>query len=1492
MSRPLRIAGYIALGVATGLLLATLLILLLTRTEWGQERSRRFAVAWLADRIHGELRIGRVTSSGLLGGMKIHDFAIIDPRGRPFLRADSLELEYNWRNLLAGQIIIRRAVLHRPEAIFEQLPGDTIWNYEYVFRDTTPQQAERGRNLILIRNSQVRNGTAVIRTPFLDLGVAEPDDTARILLEEVPGGLARVLRFENVNAQLNRVIWETPVEPGQLFEVANVATRAFIQREPVDVRGARGYLTARDTVLTFHFDNVRLPASQAEVVGTVVQREGKNILDISIDGERFQFRDLQWLYPKLPDEGGGSLVLRIQSQPAGTLFLAEDARIQAPGTRLAGTVGFVRGGDSIYFTRVNLRASPLDVRLLEQLLPGGLPIEGLLIGTVEVRGPISALETTGDVRLDGRSGGASQVAWNGVFDLRGGDVAARSLHANVKNLELALFNALTPQLRLDGRVSGRVEGSGRRDQLAFRASLTHAGRGGARTSFAGSGNVRKQGDVHALDITADATSATFADLAHYFPVLDRLQGELRGPVRLSGTSRDLRFDALLRTDAGPLALAGRVVNGGARPRITAQARSASFQPSALLGGPEELVVSGALDIDVRGAALASTRGTARLTLDSMRLGHHSLGALVVGGRVADGLFAVDSARLETAAGTGHAHGTFGLVRGRRGELAVSFSSASLAALEPFLFDSAAGAPNDEPRIDGRVDAEGTISGGIGGFDLVASAKGEKLVYGGSKADSLRAELDLRGIRGAAPTPLRLVASGNQLEVGPHRVQSARLDAEGFADSLRIALSAAAAGRDVLQLNGDVIRAGADTTAVRLTHLQLGGTSPWTLAAPGTVTLERGAFRIDGIQLGREAGGRLHADGVLAWGSSPHTGSLPLDFRVRLEAVPFPEMLRILRHDGESAGELDATLRIVGTPLDPLMEGELNGRNLRYDDLRFDHVFAELNYSALGLDAHAEAQAAGRTIITGGGRVPIDLRLASVGERRLDEPLRVTIAADSLPAALPLGVVNGFRNVSGRMDGAIAFGGTTRDPALSGGFRITDGEADWDATGVRYRDVSASFTLEQDSLVRVELTARTPDTRASAVRQLTGGVTTGSGTVTGTLNLARLTDPGFDLNLAAERVFAARRRDAEAAITGNVRLRGRYTRPELTGDVVVEQGVLYLDEVYRQFLIVSLDDVGAVDTSLVAATPLLSSVLANARNPFLRNIWVQDMNVRVAADSWLRSQDMDVEVTGGLNVAFDRQRDYLRLTGTLNVERGTYTLYYPLLQSRRFAVQQGSIEFPGVPGIDPSLSITAAYRARGVGRQNSQGDRFDILALVSGTLHSPRVRLTSDAQPAISESDLASYLFFGVPSWQVGSSGAGPIDVRAFGSGALKPTVLGYASSGLQTLGQSVGLDYAALTSAEVAPEHRAGNGLSSFLAETQLELGTYLGSGSNFFVGYSQPLGTASTPAVRLEWRFLPEFTFEMFAEDRFARVPGFGMQTETGQKKVYGFFLFREWGF
>src|SRR5690606_41706018 len=128
-----------------------------------------------------------------------------------------------------------------------------------------------------------------------------------------------------------------------------------------------------------------------------------------VDADQMPVRGLGWVYAKFPAEGGGEGGLRIHTvQPKGMLLLAQDARVFAPGTNLAGTLGVVFG-DTLYFTQVDLRAAPLDVEFLESLLPLELPVDGLLVGTAEVTGPLSAPELDGDVRVQLGPGGGRRA---------------------------------------------------------------------------------------------------------------------------------------------------------------------------------------------------------------------------------------------------------------------------------------------------------------------------------------------------------------------------------------------------------------------------------------------------------------------------------------------------------------------------------------------------------------------------------------------------------------------------------------------------------------------------------------------------------------------------------------------------------------------------------------------------------------------------------------------------------------------------------------------------------------------------------------------------------------------------------------------------------------------------------------------------------------------------------------------------------------------------
>lgn len=381
----------VTLAVVAVLLLVALVFL--TRTRPGVERAGRFALEQIRGAVNGELKVERITSRGILSGVTLHGVSITGPDDRLFLRADSARLGYRVRTFLGGSVVFERLFLYSPEVVIEKLPGQDEWNYERIFAPDTTVPDTAAAGLILIEDVTVHDGRAVVRRPWTADGPVEPDDTARLILEEAPGGLVQVYRFESVDARLPRIVWETPEEQGRLIRIAELSTRAYIWETPAEIEAAEGTVTIHDSIVSFDIPRARLPSSHVSLVGRIVlaREGGENRYDIEVYGEELALADLQWIYPALPAEGGGSLTFRMQTQgPGSMLWLARDARIRTGGTELAGSFGVITG-DTVYFTNVDLKASPLDLDLIRQLIPADLPIEGLLIGTIEVEGPISGV---------------------------------------------------------------------------------------------------------------------------------------------------------------------------------------------------------------------------------------------------------------------------------------------------------------------------------------------------------------------------------------------------------------------------------------------------------------------------------------------------------------------------------------------------------------------------------------------------------------------------------------------------------------------------------------------------------------------------------------------------------------------------------------------------------------------------------------------------------------------------------------------------------------------------------------------------------------------------------------------------------------------------------------------------------------------------------------------------------------------------------------------
>ena len=1381
--------------MATGLIIAVIALYSLSRTQFGMDRVRTMALSWLEDRVQGEIHIGGFGGRGMLRGLTLHDFYIIDEKQRPFLSADSAVIAYNWRTFVTGRIVLDEATLYQPKIYLEQLPGDSIWNYQYVF--PTPERAPGqlpARKLIMFNNARVVNGSAVVRVPFEPHESIEADDTARSIIEQVPGGLAKVMRFDSVQSVISRLIWESPIEAGKLVDIRSLSGKGFVWREPVRVTALRGTLTVKDTIFAFDVPDVRMRGSQASMVGRVIMEEGYNFFDVRVDGKRFSFTDLQWLFPDLPDEGGGSGTLRIQSQrPNGILFLATNTRIAAPGTRLAGSFGIVTG-DSMYFTDVDMRAAPLNLELIEAVLPGKLPLDGFLIGTVEVKGPLSALDTKGDMHY-AQTGARSGVKWKGTFDVRAG-FTARNLRADVDRLDLAILTALRPDLKLRGHVSGRVEGSGNLDRSVFAANIHHY-LSGYKSSFDGDGVY----DVDTgLDLRLNARPLSFQELASAYPALERLRGDARGPIRLHGALDDLQVDAELETAAGLAKVNGRLQLTNGVPRYSGSATISAFQLDELIAKLPATSLSGSVAFDIAGSTAADATGRITSRLTNGRISSVDFRDAHSAMTLENGSLRVDSLSASTPLGELAAHGRISL---------------------------------DPDRTD----------------TLHFTTRTDSVAYGGWGG--------------------RLLASG------------ALINTPGM---LGGTLSINAVSRSAHEYVADArFEAREGGLYFQLNDLRLGSpAAPWQLQRAAYLSVNDHGLSADSLVIERAQGGSAQLSGRLAWHGADHQSEEEnvSDFVVNFEGVPFEDFARMRAPGLATHGKVSGNLHVAGNAAEPVFVGTAALQRLQLGDADLDHVQGHFTYANRQLDARLQAEEQGRRVFHAEGTIPVDLGFMPVAKRKLAEPLTFTITADSAPALLLTGFVPALQDVRGRIDGTLLAGGTTETATLGGAMRLRGGAALFAPIGVRYRDVDATLQLDANAIARVTATAR-----ADA----------GQARVQGTIDLNNLRDPAFDLTVDATNLLAAKRKDAEFTASGVIRLGGRYRRPEITGDIAVNEGALFLDELYRRYQIVELDDpllYDVVDTTIVA----LGSFLPPSQNPFIKNLIVRNLRVDVGRESWLRSRDLNMEVTGELTIDFldndplasQRSAQDLRLLGTLTAVRGTYTLASTGI-ARQFSIREGVVEFPGTPGVDPNLGFNAVYRAR-----PSQGDPIDIIAVVAGSLRSPRVRLTSDEEPPISESDLASYLFFGVPTYALSpSQNAGVSDVVAgltpF-AGALTSSGFGYLANGLQTFAQNFGLvDYVSLTAAEqtgIAPQ----GALASLFSNTKLEVGRYFGD--DVYLVYSQPLSTAGyRPGVRLEWRFMPTLTAEFFAEDRFARNPSFGIEN-SDLKRVWGFFLFREWSY
>jgi translocation and assembly module TamB len=547
---------YAASGVVVLLALLMVVVLFFTQTNPGREQVRRFAVERLDSATDGEVRVRRLEGN-LLRRAVLVDVSIVDDEGRRFVVADTISTRFSVRALLRQRIMLTEPRLVNAHIVLNQPPGER-WNYERIFRiDPDPPTRVKPTppgwgDWVELRDVELANTRVTVRTawrPPEDLTGEERDRALRKALDgetrenvvRVPGGYQNVMDFRELHAFLPHVIPTHPDSAGIPIEVARFSGIVQPFRPPVaEVRDLSGKLRIESDSLHFTDISARLPGSHLAAAGVYALHSGD--LMLRIRGVPLAFDDLRWLYPPLPEEGGGPMLLTIERRTLATRIIADEMDVAIGEATIEGRLD-ITVGDTLRLGDTDLRFARVDTRLLEDMFDGlDVPRRGALTGRFAATGPPSALQLDTDIRFDDAAGPASRIVAVGELGiqprLRFGNMRLRfdPLHAQLARAfvpELPVRGTITGFANLTGDPAGVLQLDG---DIAMRDPVTGLSRVRA------TGGIDQRDELRLRNLLVRAYPLRTDLLREHVPALPR-GGTLVGAVRVDGNPRAaLRLD--------------------------------------------------------------------------------------------------------------------------------------------------------------------------------------------------------------------------------------------------------------------------------------------------------------------------------------------------------------------------------------------------------------------------------------------------------------------------------------------------------------------------------------------------------------------------------------------------------------------------------------------------------------------------------------------------------------------------------------------------------------------------------------------------------------------------------------------------------------------------------------------------------------------------------------------------------------------------------------
>ena len=1317
---------------------ALVAIVLLLETQWAHDRVRRLIESRVSEMLDGELRIGAMTGS-FWSHITLAN-VVVTQGNAPVITIGSVSARYRpWRVYTTGTI---------DEIVLTGLDLDLVetergWNITGLFRQRST--GPRTGPVITIEKLAVKGGSVDLVT------IAG----AQRHLADL--NLSASFRYDPKNIQLN-------VERTTVQDLDTL----------VAIREMSGNFSFGSEALAV--ENLHLVTAASRLVGrfqlTSVTK-GRELAS-TIDATPLSPNELAHYFPQFANISVMPDVKATVRGPLDRLDVTLSARDAAGNVDAQGVAALstdpVRFNGAVQVANFNL-APWIGERQLASRITGNAKVD-LAVPTADpkklsvgfqVRAPdvlivgyrAQQVNASGTFRAGVLDATGTAVAFGArtrsTVNWRDGDLSA---HGEVSNVDARRLVEQFPAVpALASNVAGKYDTAvGRNGSWRVDMTLDESTIEGATISTGST--VHVSGDDSELGDYAFRGAVTGLDLNRVRPfiekttppeVLQYITGAVNADVDLKGRGLELSTaTADLRLRLEDSAVAGvdvSVLDGTAS--LSTGRLIADVQTT--LGGVSHQTIGVTTKFSTDGTAtahveiadlkaadlLADLKGTVVATLTNSKVQDIAIDRIQVDAALADGLVSLATLEVESPDAKVTAAGTLAIRGEGESKLKYDATVSDLAKLPEFL----------TPPPKGRVHVAGTISGTWTNPTTSGEIKSSELDVKGFRALTFNGRY-----KGAAPD--WDFANGKGEVTGEAtfiEIQDTKIDKASFTVGYDAGIVDADA---VLSQQKRTLRF-AGSLAPHPQHQEIHirsisaelGDMVWTMPSGQEAVVQYAADRIDvrGLDLARN-GSHIRVNGTV-----DPSGTAVEPLTVALESVRIEDVNAIMLGTQDVGGQLDATVRLLGTLSAPRVSADGTVTAGRVGAIPFERLTAKADYEAdrLSLDVHLVAGIAGD--LKASGTMPVQFGAKAPASA---PPFDLRLATSELQLGLLQPMTTHVLNIGGTGTAELTITGPAAKPAIAGDINITGGTFLISPTGMTYSGGKAAMSFKGDRLVIQEF--RLEDVHRHPL------------TINGGVNVSFADVPtAFDVYAAANDFHVLDNRLGELSLNLDLHALGDLNTPLMVGTIEIERARLELDDLLDRFAGGGYRPIERERPADPAAAGDAAGKPESARSSFENssfsitldlpdNVVLRGRDLRVRGGGFGLG-DINTTVGGALTIAKE-SGEPITVRGRVNFVRGNYTF-----QGRRFTILRDSaLIFAGGDPLNPGLDVRAERQIGGVTAQ----------VRVTGFVRTPELLLTST--PPLDQGDILSLIVFNTTMNELGTGErvslagrAGTLAARAF-----------------------------------------------------------------------------------------------------------------------------------